>query len=153
VERRPQRVLRREHRRIAQVQRRQHRVDLDRRSARNGTIAITSYTRAYDRNGINLDYAYWSVGRDRRRHGAGAADMAGAHINRITTQSENPQVQFVSTDDDGNIYQGVFIGDYSAVAMGDDLRIHPCWTDFRGRPGKTEPNQDAYTQTIGLARH
>ena len=31
-----------------------------------------------------------------------------------------------------------------------DLRIHPCWTDFRGRPGVTKPNQDAYTQSISL---
>ena len=45
---------------------------------------------------------------------------------------------------------GVFIGDYSAIAVGADLRLHPCWTDFRGRPGATAPNQDAYTQSISF---
>jgi hypothetical protein len=44
----------------------------------------------------------------------------------------------------------VFIGDYTAVSIGADLRIHPSWTDFRGRPGVTSPNQDAYTQSISL---
>ena len=49
---------------------------------------------------------------------------------------------------DGTVLQGVFIGDYSAAAMGFDFRLHPCWTDFRGNPGTTKPNQDAYTQSI-----
>jgi hypothetical protein len=104
--------------------------------AYRGVVAVTSYTRHYDPSGINLDYAYWT----NVRH--------GSSIHRITTQSENPQVQFVSADEDGNIYQGVFIGDYSATALGSDLRLHPCWTDFRGRPGVTKPNQDAYSQSI-----
>ena len=39
---------------------------------------------------------------------------------------------------------------YSAIAVGADLRLHPCWTDFRGRPGVTAPNQDAYTQSISF---
>ena len=106
-----------------------------------GVIGLTSYTRHYDRQGINLDYAYWSSHKQLRGRSA---------IHRITTQSENPQVQFVSQDEDGNIYQGVFIGDYSATALGSDLRLHPCWTDFRGKPGVTDPNQDAYTQSISL---
>jgi hypothetical protein len=46
--------------------------------------------------------------------------------------------------------QGVFIGDYTAIAVGADLWLHPCWTDFRGRPGVTAPNQDAYTQSISF---
>ena len=46
----------------------------------------------------------------------------------------------------------MFIGDYTAIAMGTDLRLHPCWTDFRGRPGVNTPNQDAYTQSIRLLR-
>ncbi len=48
----------------------------------------------------------------------------------------------------GAVLQGVFIGDYTAIAMGSDGVIHPCWTDFRGRPGGNTPNQDAYTQAI-----
>ena len=111
-----------------------------------GQIAVSSYTRHYDPAGINLDYGYWSSGPGR------PSGLAGASLRRITTQSENPQVQFVASTADGEVVQGVFIGDYSAVGIGTDLRIHPCWTDFRGRPGLTSPNQDAYTQSIPL-RH
>jgi hypothetical protein len=52
----------------------------------------------------------------------------------------------------GKELQGVFIGDYTAIAMGSDLVVHPCWTDFRGRPRVTAPNQDAYTQAIPYRR-
>ena len=73
------------------------------------------------------------------------------NVTRITTQSANPQVQFVSVGAvSGQILQGVFIGDYTAVALGSDLKFHPAWTDFRGKPGATLPNQDAYTQAIAL---
>ena len=48
------------------------------------------------------------------------------------------------------VLQGVFIGDYTAVAMGTDGVMHPCWTDFRGQPGVTSPNQDAYTMAVHL---
>jgi hypothetical protein len=106
-----------------------------------GVVAVTSYTRHYDPNGINLDYAYWRSSR---------GSFAQSPIRRVTTQSSNPQIQFVGTDDEGNPRQGVFIGDYSGAAMGLDFRLHPCWTDFRGRPGVTAPNQDAYTQSIPL---
>ncbi|MDQ2749811.1 MAG: glycoside hydrolase [Actinomycetota bacterium] len=106
-----------------------------------GVTAVTSYTRHYDPNGINLDYAYW------RSIGA-RADFGPIH--RVTTQSSNPQIQFVGTDDQGNEVQGVFIGDYTATAMGYDLILHPCWTDFRGKPGRTAPNQDSYTQSIRI---
>ena len=104
-----------------------------------GRVAVTYYTRAFDPNGIGVDYAYsvgWQSGID------------GAPLRRITTETENPQVQFVSVDAGGNTIQGVFIGDYSAAAMGVDFKLHPCWTDFRGKPGVTKPNQDAYTQSI-----
>ncbi|HWD80089.1 MAG TPA: hypothetical protein VG497_14435, partial [Kribbella sp.] len=107
-------------------------------------VAITSYTRHYDPSGINLDYAYWSA--------SGTRSLGRAATQRITTESENPQVQFLSVLPNGTELQGVFIGDYSAVAIGADLRIHPSWTDFRGRPGVNTPNQDAYTQSIQLRR-
>jgi hypothetical protein len=108
-----------------------------------GITAVTSYTRHYDANGINLDYAYWKS--------AGKRFSIG-RIHRVTTQSSNPQIQFVGLDDEGNVAQGVFIGDYTATAMGTDFKLHPCWTDFRGKPGVTAPNQDAYTQSIRLDR-
>ena len=106
-----------------------------------GVTAVTSYTRHYDRNGINLDYAYWKSVGDQ---------FSAGPIRRITTQSSNPQIQFVGLDDEGNVAQGVFIGDYTAVAMGSDFKLHPCWTDFRGKPGTNTPNQDAYTQSIRI---
>ncbi len=107
-----------------------------------GVAALTSYTRHWDPAGVNLDYAYWTS--------SGAAMSRSLPIHRITTQSSNPQIQFVSADDEGNEVQGVFIGDYTGAALGSDLKLHPNWTDFRGKPGVTAPNQDADTQSIQL---
>ncbi len=104
-----------------------------------GRVAVSYYTRAFDPTGIGVDYAYsvgWNTG------------VGSAPLRRVTTQTANPQIQFVGTDEDGNVLQGVFIGDYSAIAMGADLVAHPCWTDFRGKPGTTAPNQDVYSQAI-----
>jgi hypothetical protein len=107
-----------------------------------GRVAVTFYTRAYDPRGIGLDYAYATGWGD----GAGSAP-----IRWITTQTANPQVQFVSTGAvTGKELQGVFIGDYTAAAVGADFRLYPCWTDFRGNPGKTLPNQDVGTQTLSM---
>jgi hypothetical protein len=50
----------------------------------------------------------------------------------------------------GKVLQGVFIGDYTAAAMGFDGVLHSCWTDFRGNPGVTSPNQDSYTGAVRL---
>jgi hypothetical protein len=104
-----------------------------------GRVAVSYYTRKYDPNGIGLDYAY-SVG-----WGDG---INGSPVRRITTQTADPQIQFVAVAPDGSEIQGVFIGDYSQAAMGWDFVLHPCWTDFRGKPGVTKPNQDVYTQSI-----
>ena len=107
-----------------------------------GQVAVSFYTRGYDPNGIGLDYAYvagnrWNIG--------------SAPITRLTTQTSDPQVQFVGTGTvSGKTLQGEFIGDYTAVALGRDFQLHPFWTDFRGDPGATLPNQDAYTQSITL---
>jgi hypothetical protein len=104
-----------------------------------GRVAVSYYTRKYDPAGIGLDYAYsaaWGRGID------------GARVRRITTQTQNPQVQFTQANPDGTQIQGVFIGDYTGIAMGWDFQLHPCWVDFRGRPGVNTPNQDAYTQSI-----
>jgi hypothetical protein len=53
--------------------------------------------------------------------------------SRLTSQSSNPYVEFAD---------GSFIGDYSQIAMGTDGKAHASWTDFRGNPGTTPPNQD-----------
>ena len=114
-------------------------------AAYGGQVAVSFYTRAFDRNGVGLDMAYVSgEAEDLGRLGHG-------RVHRVTSQTSNPQIQFVATGlVTGNDLQGVFIGDYTAVALGSDGVLHPCWTDFRGKPGVTAPNQDAYTQAISL---
>jgi hypothetical protein len=72
---------------------------------------------------VCLNYAatFWSSG-------------GGFSAQRILTgQASNPYVQFAD---------GSFIGDYSQVALGSDGHAHASWTDFRGNPGVTTPNQD-----------
>jgi hypothetical protein len=109
-------------------------------AAYGGRVAVTYYTRAYDTAGIGLDYAM-SVGWGNGVH--------SAPIRRVTTATQNPNVQFVGTGlVTGDVLQGTFIGDYSAVALGSDFKVHPVWTDFRGRPGTNTPNQDVYTQSL-----
>ena len=113
-------------------------------AAFNGHIAVSYYTRYYDPAGIGVDFAMvsgdrWSVGHNPQR--------------RLTKQTENPQVQFVSLGlVSGNVLQGVFIGDYTAIAMGPDFQAHPIWTDFRGNPGVNDPNQDVVTQSVNIFR-
>jgi hypothetical protein len=114
-------------------------------AAYGGQVAVSFYTRVYDPNGIGLDMAYV----------AGNAEdldrLSHRRVHRVTTQTSNPQIQFVAAGlVTGNVLQGVFIGDYTAVALGSDGVLHPCWTDFRGKPGVTAPNQDAYTQAVSL---
>lgn len=109
-----------------------------------GRVMVSYYTRAFNPTGINLDYAFSSV------LVIGLTHLHASPVIRITEQSENPQVQFVAQDlvNPNNYLQGVFIGDYTAIAVSPDGRFHPCWTDFRGNPGVNFPNQDAYTQSI-----
>ena len=51
---------------------------------------------------------------------------------RVSSQSSNPYLQF----------SGSFIGDYSGVAVDTGGGVHTVWTDGRGLPGTTTPNQD-----------
>jgi len=112
-------------------------------AAYNGRTLVSFYTRTYDPNGIGLDFAYTNA--------VGLPTNFNNSFTRLTTQTSNPQVQFVGIGAvSGQELQGVFIGDYTAVAMGSDLVAHPMWTDFRGKPGVTLPNQDAYGQAIPL---
>ncbi len=114
-------------------------------AAYDGKVAVSFYTRTYDPNGIGLDMAYVAGDAEDLR------DLGRHRVHRITTQTANPQIQFLGVGlVSGKILQGEFIGDYTAIAMGSDGVFHPCWTDFRGNPGVTAPNQDAYTQAIGL---
>lgn len=112
-------------------------------AAYNGRVVASFYTRAYDPNGTGLDFAFASA--------TGLGNLKHTSVNRITTQTSNPAIQFVTIGAVSHkVLQGAFIGDYTAVAMGSDLVFHPSWTDFRGNPGVTAPNQDAYTQAIPL---
>jgi len=38
--------------------------------------------------------------------------------------------------------QGHSSGDYTGTAVGADAKAVTVWTDFRGNPGTTTPNQD-----------
>jgi len=103
-------------------------------------VAVSYYPRVYDPAGVGLDYAYQVGWLDQ---------LAGTPVRRITTQTSDPRVQFVGTGQvSGEVLQGLFIGDYSAMAIGADFQLHPSWTDFRGNPGVTLPNQDAMTRSI-----
>ena len=110
------------------------------RSRRRTCPLVGSYTRHYDPNGIFLDFAIWS--------GWGNG-VGSAPIRRVTSVSEDPNVQFVGIGlESGDVLQGEFVGDYNGLAIGADFRVHPAWTDFRGRPGVNTPNQDLYTQSL-----
>ena len=56
---------------------------------------------------------------------------------RVTSQSSNPYI----------LFSGSFIGDYTGTAV--DVAGHAVtvWTDFRGNPGVTNPNQDTLVGT------
>lgn len=55
-----------------------------------------------------------------------------ASETRVSTQSSNPYLQF----------SGSFIGDYTGVAVDASGVARAVWTDGRGNPGVTTPNQD-----------
>lgn len=113
-------------------------------AANKGRYAASFYTRAYDpwdpaanQFGVGLDYAMVSSGQ--------------RAFHRVSTQTSDPRIQFTSVGAvTHNLLSGVFIGDYTGIALGSDLVAHPNWTDFRGNPGTTKPNQDAYTQALPL---
>jgi hypothetical protein len=105
-----------------------------------GKVALSFYTRNYDAAGVGLDFAAIAGEYDR---------LARKSVKRLTTATSNPGVQFVGIGAvTGNVLQGLFIGDYTAVALGWDGVFHPAWTDFRGNPGVTPPNQDVYVQQV-----
>jgi len=61
-----------------------------------------------------------------------------ASETRVSTQSSNPYVQF----------SGSFIGDYTGVAVDSAGKAHTVWTDSRGLPGSTTPNQDTVVGNV-----
>lgn len=73
-----------------------------------------------DNNPVCLDYAFSS------------STDGYASETRLSTQSSNPYL----------LFSGSFIGDYTGVAVDSAGGIHAVWTDDRGLPGTTTPNQD-----------
>ncbi len=56
---------------------------------------------------------------------------------RATSESSNPYILFA----------GSFIGDYTGTAVAANGKSVTVWTDFRGNPVLTSPNQDAVVRT------
>ena len=75
---------------------------------------------------VCLDYAFSS-----------STDGYGSET-RVSTQSSNPYLEF----------SGSFIGDYTGVAVDSTGGVHTVWTDDRGLPGTTTPNQDTVVGNV-----
>jgi hypothetical protein len=57
---------------------------------------------------------------------------------RLSSQSSNPYI----------LFSGSFIGDYTGTAVNNLGKTVTVWTDFRGNPGLTAPNQDTMVGTL-----
>jgi len=121
-------------------------------AVRNGTSAVTYYTRDYAIDSVAA-VCHW-----RTNDGGGGQIEPSPSVNsvcldyaaksssdgfsaqtRLSTESSNPYIEFAN---------GSFIGDYSQVALGSNGVAYGVWTDFRGRPGTTPANQDVVVQTF-----
>ncbi|MEO5941111.1 MAG: sialidase family protein [Candidatus Limnocylindrales bacterium] len=124
--------------------------------ANHGRIAVGYYTRAYSPTPTPTDR---SCGIEERDTATGAlvlpveADRAAAPVcldwairsssdnfgaeTRVTSESSNPYV----------LFSGSFIGDYTGTAVDAAGHAVTVWTDFRGNPGVTTPNQDTLVGT------
>ena len=65
------------------------------------------------------------------------SDDGFASQTRVTTESSNPYILFA----------GSFIGDYTGAAVNSAGHAVTVWTDFRGNPNTTAPNQDVIVGT------
>ena len=102
-------------------------------AANDNNVIVSFYTREFAGSAsLEIDYAYV---------GSNDGGTTWTSSTRLTEQSSDPGIQFTA---------GAFIGDYTGVAVGSDNVAHPIWTDFRGKPGTTSPNQDAVTARVLL---
>lgn len=102
-------------------------------AAQDGRVIVSYYTREFAGTASKqIDFGYVA---------SSDSGQSWTSSTRLTEQSSDPAIQFA---------QGGFIGDYTGVALGSDHIAHPLWTDFRGNPGVTSPNQDAVTARIAL---
>ncbi len=121
-------------------------------AAWNGKAAVTYYTRDYAIDSVTA-VCHW-----RTNDGGGGEIEPSPLVNsvcmdyaakssadgfsaqtRLSTESSNPYIEFAN---------GSFIGDYSQVALGANGVAYGVWTDFRGNPGITSPNQDVIVQSF-----
>jgi hypothetical protein len=117
---------------------------------RNGVIAVSYYTRDYSatHNPAICNFTSGpSVGPPpdftiTPTAGSTCLDYATRDSSdgfatelRLTSEASNPNVEFAD---------GAFIGDYTQMVIGSDGVAHTSWTDFRGRPGTNDANQDVY---------
>lgn len=121
-------------------------------AANNDKVVVGYYTRKYSTE-VGADYrcgvAYLSadgntvLGDD--DIGPVCLDYAVRHSGddfaaetRLSSVSSNPYI----------LFSGSFIGDYTGVALDGSGKAAAVWTDFRGNPGITRPNQDAVVHTF-----
>jgi hypothetical protein len=120
-------------------------------ASRGGKLVISYYTRDYAYGtGVAGDICHVKTNNDPTKiepspsvnnvcmdYAAKSSTAVGSFSAqlRLSSQSSNPFIQFAD---------GSFIGDYTQVAVGTNGVVHASWTDFRGRPGVTPANQDAY---------
>ncbi len=124
--------------------------------ANHGRIVVGYYTRAYSPSPTATDRSCGIAELDSNNNVVAPVDPARAaapvcldwalrsssdsnfgHETRVTTQSSNPYI----------LFSGSFIGDYTGTAVDAAGHAVTVWTDFRGNPGVTTPNQDTLVGT------
>jgi hypothetical protein len=93
------------------------------RDASTGTISALSTANVCYDDAVRISY-----------NGGGSW---GSQI-RLSSQSSNPYILFA----------GGFIGDYEGAAVDSQGNVYTVWTDNRGNPGVTWPNQDTYVGKV-----
>jgi hypothetical protein len=111
--------------------------------ANDGRISVGYYTRAYSPTSddcraatldtVTMDITYFG-GPVCLDYAQLASDDSFASENRLTTDSSNPYLEFA----------GSFIGDYTGGVVDGDGNAAHVWTDDRGNPDVTDPNQDVH---------
>ncbi|MEO8463259.1 MAG: sialidase family protein [Chloroflexota bacterium] len=133
--------------------------------ANAGVISVGYYTRGYSPTPTDTDRLCGIMERDNtsgdlvlptdtaRKNAAVCLDWAikvstnggssfGTEV-RVTSQSSNPYI----------LFSGSFIGDYTGTAVDSQGNTVTAWTDFRGKPGVTSPNQDIMVGTYPSPIH
>ena len=123
--------------------------------ANHGRIVVGYYTRAYSPSATVDNRSCGIAELDANNNVVAPVDAARAAApvcldwairssndgfaaeTRVTTESSNPYI----------LFSGSFIGDYTGTAVDAAGHAVTVWTDFRGNPGVTTPNQDTLVGT------